>query len=88
MRLEKQKNQNTNVIWKPTKKQLELYDKFMGQETAETKSQYWLVMQDFKNIHSRLITSDQTGKAIFSVLRHLKRIKMISGKTPKYALIV
>ena len=70
---------------KMQKSQYDLHEKYLKEETKETKKLFWLNHDDFKN--SRNITFDQTGKAIFNVLRHLKRLKMLSGKKPKYAVL-
>eukprot|EP01084_Bolivina_argentea_P260055 439039_1 len=66
------------------KNQFDLHEKYIKQ-TNETKYLHWLNHDDFKD--SKNFTFDQTGKAIFNVMRHLKRIKMISGKKPKYAVL-
>ena len=67
------------------KKEYDLHEKYQKEETKETKKLFWLSTDDFKN--SRNFTFDQTGRAIFQVLRHLKRLKMISGKKPKYSVL-
>jgi len=67
------------------KSQYDLHEKYQREETKETKRWFWMKHDDFKN--SRNITFDQTGKAVFNVLRHLKRLKMLSGKKPKYAVL-
>merc|ERR1712154_731978 len=59
-----------------SKHQFDLYEKFVKEETAETKKTQWLNGDDLKQ--SKNFTHDQTGKAIFNVMRHLKRIKMIT----------
>lgn len=65
--------------------QYDAHDRYLKQETKETKALHWLNHDDFRN--SANFTHDQTGKAIFQVMRHLKRIKMLSGKKPKYAVL-
>jgi len=70
---------------KMNKHQYDLHEKYLKEETNETKKSFWLSHDDFKD--STLFTFDQTGKAIFNVMRHLKRIKMISGKKPKYVVL-
>ena len=67
---------------KMQKSQFDLHEKYVREDTKETKNCYWLNHDDFKS--STNFTFDQTGKAIFNVMRHLKRIRMISGKKPKY----
>ena len=67
------------------KSQYDLHEKYLAEETKETKNSYYLTYDQFKN--SKNITLDQTGKSIFNVMRHLKRIKMISGKKPKYVVL-
>merc|ERR1712228_267202 len=69
-----------------SKHQFDFYEKFVKEETAETKNTQWLNGDDLKN-HTKNFTFDQTGKAIFNVMRHLKRIKMITGKKPKYVVL-
>ena len=68
-----------------SKNQFDFYEKFAKEETAETKKFKWLNGDDLRN--TKNFTFDQTGKAIFNVMRHLKRIKMISGKKPKYLVL-
>jgi len=70
---------------KMPKGQYDLFEKYQKEETKETKRLFWLGQDDFRN--SRNFTFDQTGKAAFNVMRHLKRIKMISGKKPKYSVL-
>ena len=70
---------------KMQKYQFDLHEKYIKEETKETKHSYWLNHDDFRN--SNNFTFDQTGKAIFNVMRHLKRIRMISGKKPKYVVL-
>eukprot|EP01083_Nonionella_stella_P072322 194917_1 len=70
---------------KLNKHQFDLYEKYMKEDTKETKQSYWLSHDNFRD--SKNFTFDQTGKAIFAVMRHLKRIKMISGKKPKYVVL-
>lgn len=79
-----------NVRKNPSKlstAQFELHDRYCKYESEETKHEYWLMFQDFKEINSKLFTVDQTGKTTIQILRHLQRIKMIPGKTPKYAVL-
>ena len=71
---------------KMQKYQFDLHERYIRQDTKETKNCYWLNHDDFKT-SSTNFTFDQTGKAIFNVLRHLKRIRMISGKKPKYIVL-
>merc|ERR1712157_416155 len=70
-----------------SKHQFDIYEKCLKEETAEIKKLkcQWLSADDLKK--TKNFTFDQTGKAIFNVMRHLKRIKMISGKKPKYLVL-
>ena len=70
---------------KMQKYQFDLHERYVREDTKETKNCYWLSHDDFKS--STNFTFDQTGKAIFNVMRHLKRIRMISGKKPKYVVL-
>mmetsp|Transcript_57915 Transcript_57915/g.92004 ORF Transcript_57915/g.92004 Transcript_57915/m.92004 type:complete len:331 (+) Transcript_57915:32-1024(+) len=70
---------------KMQKHQYDLHERYVKQESNETKHCHWLSVEDLKDAPS--FSADATGKAIFNVMRHLKRVKMIGGRTPKYIVI-